>query len=58
MTSPPSARPVHLTKRTPVAAAIELGATPLAVDEHGIPRLLRSDAPMPVAAANTASACR
>src|SRR5438046_705350 len=59
--SPPTAKPIALTPMTPmtpVAAAISLGATPLAVDEHHIPRLLRADAPMPVQATDIASAAR
>jgi hypothetical protein len=34
---------VPLTKVTPAQAAIALGATPLAIDEDGVPRLLRGD---------------
>ncbi|MDQ3368207.1 MAG: hypothetical protein M3680_22515, partial [Myxococcota bacterium] len=38
---------------TPMAAAVALGATPLALDPHGIPRLLqaRGVAPAPAATA-------
>lgn len=43
---------------TPVAAAIRLGTTPLAVDEHGIPRLLRGDTATRVQASNVATAAR
>jgi hypothetical protein len=40
---------------TPVAAAIELGATPIAVDEGGVPRLMRGSAAMPAMAAGDAT---
>jgi large repetitive protein len=43
---------------TPVAHAIRLGATPLGVDEHGVPRLLRADAPMPAQATDARTAAR
>jgi len=44
---------------TPVAAAIALGATPLAVDEGGVPRLLRGSAAMPaMVGADVATAAR
>jgi hypothetical protein len=51
--SPPTGAPPTPTDpgtvvpMTPVAAAIELGTTPLAVDERGVPRLLRGSAAMP-----------
>jgi hypothetical protein len=38
---------VPIVPRTAVAFAIDLGATPLAVDEEGVPRLLRGSATMP-----------
>ncbi|TMQ08956.1 MAG: hypothetical protein E6J90_38940, partial [Deltaproteobacteria bacterium] len=56
--SPPAAKPVALTPMTPVAAAISLGATPLAIDEHQVPRLLRADLAMPVQAPDIATAAR
>jgi hypothetical protein len=43
---------------TPVAAAIQLGTTPLAVDERGIPRLLRGDAATRMQAPDVATAAR
>ena len=43
---------------TPVAHAIRLGATPLGIDEHGIPRLLRADAPAPAQAGDARTAAR
>lgn len=55
---PPAANPVPITAMTPVAAAIQLGVTPLAIDEHGVPRLLRSEAAVPVQAPTVAAAAR
>src|SRR5216110_3952844 len=48
-TSPTSDPPAaaSLSAMTPVAAAIQLGATPLAVDETGTPTLLRGGAATP-----------
>ncbi|MEO7732353.1 MAG: M36 family metallopeptidase, partial [Kofleriaceae bacterium] len=44
---------------TPVAHAIELGATPMAVDEQGVPRLLRGSDAMPsLVAADASSSAR
>ena len=40
----------------PVAAAIKLGATPLAIDDHGVPRLLRGTPAMSRLPAATATA--
>jgi len=50
--------PGAITPMTPVAAAISLGATPLAIDEHGIPRLLRGDTAMRMRAPDVATAAR
>jgi hypothetical protein len=55
---PPSARPVPITAMTPVAAAIDLGVVPFAVDEHGIPRLLRGGPALQVQAPTASAAAR
>src|SRR5512140_538978 len=38
--------PVSISPVTPRAAAIDLGVAPLAVDERGVPRLLRGTGPV------------
>jgi hypothetical protein len=55
--APPPAR-TPVTAMTPVAAAIDLGVVPLAVDEHGVPRLLRGGPAMQVAAPTASAAAR
>src|SRR5215475_3213199 len=55
---PPSAKPVPITAMTPVAAAIDLGVVPFAVDEHGIPRLLRGGPALQVQAPTASAAAR
>jgi hypothetical protein len=57
-TTPPTGAPNTMTPMTPVAAAIHLGMTPLAVDEHGIPRLIRGDSATRMAAPDRATAAR
>jgi Fungalysin metallopeptidase (M36)/PA domain len=50
---------VPLVTMTPVNHAIELGATPMAVDEQGVPRLLRGSDAMPsLVAADASSSAR
>ena len=58
--SPTSTGPsVPLVTMTPVSHAIELGATPMALDEQGVPRLLRGSDAMPsLAAADAATSAR
>src|SRR5689334_17780137 len=56
--APPTAAPVAITPMTPVTAAIRLGTTPLAIDEHGIPRLLRGDTATRMQAPDVATAAR
>jgi hypothetical protein len=53
--TPPASAAIPLSKPTPVTAAIELGAMPLAVDEAGVPRLLRGGPAMPAMAGADAS---
>src|SRR6185436_3287739 len=54
---PPAAVP--LVPLTPVAAALQLGATPLAVDETGTPTLLRGGPAIPrMAGRDATSAAR
>jgi hypothetical protein len=43
---------------TPVAAAIDLGVVPFAVDEHGIPRLLRGSPALQMQAPTASAAAR
>jgi uncharacterized protein (TIGR03382 family) len=57
-TAPATEPPAPLTRMTPVAAAIRLGVTPLGVDEHGVPRLLRGDRVAPIQAATPTAAAR
>src|SRR5262249_29018335 len=56
--APPSPKPVPITTMTPVAAAIDLGVVPFAVDEHGIPRLLRGGPALQMAAPTASAAAR
>jgi len=56
--APSTPPPVALTAMTPTAAAIQLGTTPLAVDERGVPHLLQSESAVPVRAADAATAAR
>src|SRR4051812_28285726 len=50
---------IPLAPVTPVAAAIQRGALPLAIDDHGLPRLLRgTPAVPPVIAADPTTAAR
>src|SRR5258708_6438814 len=54
-TSPPS-RGVPVVPVTPVAAAIDLGVTPMSIDEVGVPRLLRGGAKTAMMPASDATA--
>src|SRR5882672_7633790 len=54
---PPPAR-TPITAMTPVAAAIDLGVVPFAVDEHGIPRLLRGGPALQMSAPTASAAAR
>ncbi|HEX3473907.1 MAG TPA: M36 family metallopeptidase [Kofleriaceae bacterium] len=58
--APPPApyRITAITAMTPVAAAIDLGVVPFAVDEHGIPRLLRGSPALQVSAPTASAAAR
>ncbi len=55
---PPTGHAVALAQRTPAAAAIELGATPVALDDHGLPTLLHGSPAMPALAGDPTSAAR
>src|SRR5512143_3217092 len=56
---PPPPTPVTaITAMTPVAAAIDLGVEPFAVDEHGVPRLLRGGPGLQVSAPTASAAAR
>src|SRR5512140_503885 len=55
----PTSTAVPISKLTPHAAAIGLGAIPLAVDDTGVPHLLRGDAAMPaIPAADATTSAR
>jgi hypothetical protein len=55
--APPPVR-TPITAMTPVAAAIDLGVVPFAVDEHGIPRLLRGGPALQMSAPTASAAAR